>query len=246
MSSQTYVLKTNGSHRIDILPTRRCYTNTTFHCQTVQGHKRLTVASFSTQSQGFNNLAFKTHYMQINSEEDLLNQERIAASLSVQEKIARIRDFNQRLGLPIENPNNVLYNGALFDATHLNHNLFLVVHPNFEHPLSAYPQEVQIARITQYAFQLAEQNTPRACFIGINKEPGNLWVTIHTKEVNRHRYWTFVQRTVFLHREEPITSIDIISPSNTLAPPDYPASPDYNNTFRAPADIDYECYADLC
>ena len=183
--------------------------------------------------------------MQNSSEEDLIDQERIAAGLTNQEKTASIREFNQRLGLPIQKPNTVLYNGALFDATHLNPNLFLVVHPNFEHPLSDYPQEVQIARITQYAFQLAEQNAPRACFIGTNKEPGNLWVSITTKEVNRHRYWTIVQRTVFLHREEPIVSIDVIAPSDTLAPPDYPTSPDYNITFRAPADIYYTRYADL-
>jgi hypothetical protein len=69
--------------------------------------------------------------MQNRSEEDLIDQEIIAAGLTNQEKSASIRELNQRLGLPIQKPNTVLYNGALFDQTHLNPNLFLVVRPIF-------------------------------------------------------------------------------------------------------------------
>ena len=179
----------------------------------------------------------------LNSEEDLDEQERIAAGVSNPKKVAAIRAFNLSQGFPIEDPVKVLFNGAIFEAPQLNPKLFLVVSYNFNHPLSAYPPDVQTARIRQYAQHLAENNQPWVSFIGINQ--ANLAVAITTNEVNRHGYWVQVDRTVFLHKAEPVVSIDIIATSTTPAPPDYPASPDYKNTFCAPDNIWYIRLADL-
>jgi hypothetical protein len=168
-------------------------------------------------------------------------------NLTNQQKVTAIRDFNLREGIPTEDPDAVLYNGALFEAPQLNQKLFLVAaYEGFNHPLSEYPQDEQYKLITEYSALLASVNRPRACFIGVpGRDPGNLKVTIHTEEVNLQGYWVTVQRTVFLHEPEPIVSIDVIAPSTVRAPPDYPASADHYNTFKAPADIIYEQPADL-
>jgi hypothetical protein len=165
-------------------------------------------------------------------------------SLTNQQKVAAIRDFNQRQGLPVENPANVLFNGALFEAPELNQDLFLFPFYEFEQPLSAYSREKQVFLLTKYGATLARFNRPRAVFIGVpGREPGNLSVTIHTIEVNLKGYWTQVQRTVFLHQatrdNPPKVSLDIIATSIV------PAPPDHNNCLRAPDDIWYIRPADL-
>jgi hypothetical protein len=164
-------------------------------------------------------------------------------SLTNQEKVAAIRVLNLRDDLPIEDPDKVLYNGAQFEASQINDKLFLITKPQFTHPLSAYPQEAQEVLIAQYAAELTEANHPRACFTGY--KGSHSAITIHTKEVNLQGYWIIVQRTVFLHRAEPITSVDIIAPSTIRAPPDYPDPTDFRNTFRAPDGIYYTWPADL-
>jgi hypothetical protein len=183
---------------------------------------RLTVASFTKP-------CIQTDYMQHN--------------LTNQEKVTYIRALNLRDGLPEENPETTFYNGAQFEASQIDDRLFLVTQYRFTHPLSDYPEEEQIALVAQYAADLAEANHPRACFIGYKgNHPA---ITIHTKEVNLQRYWILVQRTVFLHRAEPVISCDIIAPSTVTAPPNYPVSPDYRNTFRAPDNIYYTQPPDL-
>ena len=41
-------------------------------------------------------------------------------NLTNEQKVAAIRDFNRRQGLPIENPNKVLFNGAIFEESQLD------------------------------------------------------------------------------------------------------------------------------
>jgi len=158
-------------------------------------------------------------------------------NLTNEQKVAAIRDFNRRQGLPIEDPNKVLFNGAIFEESQLDFNLFLIPHYEFKHPLSSYPQVKQYELLTQYGRTLADVNDPYACFIGVpGREPGNLSVTIDTKEVNLKGYWILVQRTVFLHQADPIVSIDIIATSNVLAIPGCPCPPD-DIFYIRPADL---------
>jgi hypothetical protein len=165
-------------------------------------------------------------------------------NLTNQEKVAHIRALNLHDGLPVENPDTTLCNGAQFEATQIDDPLFLVTQCRFTHPLSDYPEREQIALVAQHAADLFEVNHPRACFIG--HKGSHPAITIHTEEVNLQRCWILVQRTVFLHRAEPVTSCDIIAPSTVNAPPNYPASPDCRNTFRAPDGVHYAQPPDLC
>ena len=167
------------------------------------------------------------------------------ALLTNPEKVALIRDFNLGQGLPEENIDKVLFNGAIFEGPPLiNFEIFVFPAYEFTHPLSAYTLDEQAVHITRYGATLSRVNHPCASFIGINyKTPSNLSippsVTIHTNEINLQGYWTLIQRTVFLHQPEPTISLDIIAPSDVVAPLD----PDHS--IRAPDDIFYTQPADL-
>ena len=159
-----------------------------------------------------------------------------------QQRVIAIRNFNLQLDLPTEDPNRVLYNGALFEAQQLDFNLFLL--PKyvtlFTHPLSDYPQDEQHELLTLYGATLARVNHPRAYFIGVpGKIPGLLTVTLHTHKINVQGYWTFVQRTFHLHTPGPIVTYNIIDSSTVLAAPD----PDIS--LCAPEDIVYTIPAHL-
>jgi hypothetical protein len=137
---------------------------------------RLTVASFAKP-------CIQTDHMQHN--------------LTNQEKVTHIRALNLRDGLPEENPDTILHNGAQFEASQIDDRPFLVAQCRFTHPLSDHPEEEQIALVAQCAADLCEANHPRVCFIG--RKGSHPAIIIHTKEVSLQRHWILVQRVVFLH-----------------------------------------------
>ena len=155
-------------------------------------------------------------------------------------KLEAIRQLNNRQELPAPLPNGVTYNGAIFQSRTLHRELFHTPPYGFIHPLSAYPRGERYHHLVNYANLVFRTNSPRTCFlettcfVGTTRNyPDNLSFTIHTKEVNRRGHWTLVQRTVFLFREYPIVSIDIIAPSTVSAPRNH------NNLLEAPDDINY-------
>jgi len=155
-------------------------------------------------------------------------------------KLQAIRHLNNRQGLPVPPPDSVIWNGALFQSRILNRVLFNTPPFGFTHPLSAYPREERYRHLLHYAELVTRTNAPRVRFIGTSHTfPDNLLFTVHTKEVNNRGYWTIVQRTVFLCREYPIVSIDIIAPSSVAAPRNH------NNLLEDPDDIDYDRPIDL-
>ena len=157
-------------------------------------------------------------------------------NLSNQQKVAAIRGFNRRQDLPVEH--EVLYNGALYDATKLNYNIFLHVKPDFPQPLSSHSPEKQQAILSRYARLLVDENAPRVSFINLAGRDLD-HISIHTQEVNLEGYWTLIHRSVFLHRLDLIVSIDLVATSNVRAPSDYPDPADFRDLHRAPPDIDY-------
>ena len=170
----------------------------------------------------------------------ILNQAE-SNNLTIEEKVAAIRKYNLEQDLPKENPDLTLYNGSLFDAhTYINFKIFLVCAYEFTHPLSAYPQDEQYEHLARYAATLCRVNEPRASFSGIpGKTPGLLTVSITTHEISVQGFWIEIHRTIFLHQEEPIVSIDTIAPSTVLA------SPDPDNCLCPPSGIYYDLPLDL-
>jgi hypothetical protein len=162
-------------------------------------------------------------------------------NLTTKEKVAAIRKYNLELDLPEENPAFTLYNGALFIAEQvIDYKIFHVCKPEFTHPLSAYPQNEQYSHLAKYAGTLSRVNAPQACFVGIpGSTPGLLTVSITTREISKQRFWQEVHRTIFLHQEEPIVSIDIIAESTVLA------APDPDNSLVAPLGIFYNLPLDI-
>jgi hypothetical protein len=161
--------------------------------------------------------------------------------LDLPQKVAAIRYINVQQRLPEERPERVLFNGAFFEGDSLQQDLFtLPDYQHFEHPLADHPECNRAFLLKQYGIFLCEINKPRATFLGTpGHEPGNLSIVVETKEVNLAGYWTHVSRTIFLDEPRPRYSLDIVSPSTVLAPPDH------NNQLRAPDGIIYNRPGDL-
>jgi hypothetical protein len=148
-----------------------------------------------------------------------------------EEGLEHIRNYNLTLGLPPQEPGEVLYNRALFETPTLQDNLFLAPLYNFTHPLSDYPEDEQYRLLNEYARNLGRINHPRTFTLQI--EDRKRFIRIVTHEINKDGYWTFVQRTVFLHDPLPCYSTDIIVCSIVGAPTGH------NNRIRAPTGINY-------
>ena len=164
------------------------------------------------------------------------------SNLTNQQRVVAIQNFNVQQGLPTEDPEKALYNGALFEAQLLNYDIFLLPKCQciFAHPLSDYPQDEQYEILTRYGATLARVNHPQAFFIGVpGHSPGILTVTLHTHKINVPEYWTFVQRTIHLHAPEPIVTYDVIGSSTVLA------APDPDNSLCVPEDIVFTIPANL-
>jgi hypothetical protein len=161
-------------------------------------------------------------------------------NLTIEQKVAAIRKYNLELDLPDENPALTLYNGAIHQDSKINHQIFAFCKPDYTHPLSAYPQDEQYAHLTRYAANLARLNVPQACFVGVpGKTPGLLAVGLTSHEISAQGFWIEVHRTIFLHREVPLVSLDIIAESTVLAPadPDNSLVPPHGIFYDLPLDI---------
>ena len=87
---------------------------------------------------------------------------------------------------------------------------------------------------------MAQVNLPQTYYVGLEDlQPGKLYITLGTHEVNRDGNWTLVQRTVFLFREKPFYTTDIVAPSSVTAPSGH------GNRLTAPAGIEYQRPADI-
>ncbi len=162
--------------------------------------------------------------------------------MSNEAKLTSIRALNIRQELPLQAPDDTIFNGAFFDKNTLAEDLFIVpLYNNFTHPLSDYPQEQQYEIIREYGVLIAEANWPRTIYVGVEDiEPNAPFFPIGTHEVNKNGYWTLVQRTVFLFRELPFFTTDFVAPSTVPAPIDHA-----ENLQQAPSGIDYLRPADL-
>ena len=150
-------------------------------------------------------------------------------------RLASIRRLNLLQGLPPQEADATLFNGALFEVATLE-SIRLPPY-NFIHPLSDYTQPEILAFIQAYGILAGQLNSPNTYSVGVLDIPhtNNQYVTITTREVNRAGFWCLVQRSIFLHRPEPLTSVDFIAPSNVAAAPNVPAPADA--WYHRPADL---------
>ena len=148
-------------------------------------------------------------------------------------RLATIRRLNHVLGLPPQAHDSTIFNGAFFDRATLE-DIRLPPY-NFEHPLSDYPPAEIITHIQEHGVLAGRMNSPKTYSVGVLdiQDPNNQFTTILTREVNRDGYWCLVQRSIFLHRQEPVATVDFIAPSTTLAIRGTPVPPDTD--FLRPA-----------
>jgi hypothetical protein len=82
--------------------------------------------------------------------------------MSNETKLASMRALNIRQGLPLQEPDDTIWNGAFFGNTNLVQDLFIVPRYTFtQHPSSDHPQAQQHQLIREYGILLARVNLPR-------------------------------------------------------------------------------------
>ena len=150
-------------------------------------------------------------------------------------KLATVRELNRSLDLPPQERNCTIFNGGYFDA-HTLESIRLPLY-NFQHPLSDHPFETIRAMIQDYGILLGRANSPNTTSVGVSgvSSVNDLCVTLAAHEINRSGCWTFVQRTVFLHRPLPLCSVDFVAPSQLHAQDNQ--RPPSDNFYLRPADL---------
>jgi hypothetical protein len=151
------------------------------------------------------------------------------------QRLTTIRRLNLLQGLPPQEADATLFNGALFDVATLES---IQLPPyNFTHPLSDYTTPEIINFIQEYGILAGRLNKPKTHSIGVLDIPqtNNQFVTLTTREVNRAGFWCLVQRSIFLHRPQPLATVDFIAPSDAVAVANIPPPPDA--WYRRPADL---------
>lgn len=133
-------------------------------------------------------------------------------------KLETIRRLNVRQDLPPQASDDTIFNGALFDVATLGD--ITVPRFHFAGLLSTYTDEEIATRITEYGRETARQNRDAVYSVGClpqGTQVCKLFITLLTREVNRSGYWCLVQRTIFMHKENPFVSTDFIALSTVVA-----------------------------
>jgi hypothetical protein len=149
--------------------------------------------------------------------------------------LQQILKINRDLGLPAQPPEETLYNQALSDLPTLE---------PFDLPPVQNQEDGPIIRPENWPFQEAIIPAYAHLLNTINSHIGKCdiyytkrrsYFTIVTTEPNKAGNWTKVCRTIFLHRTNPILSLDYISES---------CPPVRATTQEPPADVIYLRLAD--
>jgi hypothetical protein len=151
-------------------------------------------------------------------------------------KLATIRELNHRQGLPFQECDSTIFNGALFDVATLAESILLPPY-NFTHPLSDYsPTEIPTL-IREYGINAGRLNLPKTYSVSVLDIPSinDQYVTLVTRKANRAGLWCLVQRSIFLHKPLPFCTTDFIAPSLTSVANSTPAPSEI--WYRRPAGI---------
>ena len=151
-------------------------------------------------------------------------------------RLTTIRLLNYRQNLEPQAADDTIFNGALFDAATIGR--ITIPAYGFEYPLSSYPPTEIARHLKEYGKETAFQNLGIVFSIGClpKEDKCQLHITVMTREVNSAGYWCVVQRTIHMHRRDPLVSTDMVAPSWVLAT-DNEIAPTDTAIYRRPADV---------